>query len=511
MPIVTIPAVGQYGMRADESEQELPINAWSNVTNMRMRDGFAERAAGTFKLFATPVVTPYWVAPYATNATTYVVHAGLSAVYVDDGTTRTNITATIPPTGAIDDRWTGGSLNGVLVVNNGQDVPQFWNGTGLLAAIPGWNTAWRCRVLRPFKNYMVALYVTKGGNPYPHMVKWSHACDPGAITAVGGWNEADPCSDAGEVDLAETTDKLVDCLPLGDALCIYKERSMYLMRYVGGQSIFAFQRLPGSQGCLARGCIAVTPVGHVVLTTGDLILHSGQGAQSLVSGKMRRWLFAQMDTTNAVRSFLVANAATNEVWVCFPTTGNSTCNLALVWNWLDQTFAVRDLPGVTFGTTAALTPTSPTETWSSDTQIWSMDATKWQQVNFNQVEARLVFSGGNIVLADSGTTNDGATYTASLERTGLAFDNPYSVKMLRSVYPRIDGPTGETLTIEIGAHMDMESSVTWSAPVTYTIGSTFKADSFATGRFLALRITSTSAFAWRIKSIDLDVLTLGAY
>jgi hypothetical protein len=57
----------------------------------------------------------------------------------------------------------------------------------------------------------------------------------------------------------------------------------------------------------------------------------------------------------------------------------------------------------------------------------------------------------------------------------------------------------------------VEVAPTWSSPVTYTIGSTRKADAFATGRFLSLRIKSTAGFAWRLKGIDLDVVKRGAY
>ena len=67
------------------------------------------------------------------------------------------------------------------------------------------------------------------------------------------------------------------------------------------------------------------------------------------------------------------------------------------------------------------------------------------------------------------------------------------------------------MSIEVGAALDPESDPTWSTPVTYTIGQTFKADMFATGRALSLRITSADAFAWRLKSIDIDVVSRGAY
>lgn len=510
MAIITVPNAGAVGVLADQMPHELPINAWSTAQNMRFRDGYAERFGGMKTVFTAPSVTPYWLAPYVTTTARFWVHAGLTAVYVDDGTTRTDITGTAP-TGAIDDRWTGGSLNGVLVLNNEKDVPQYWGGNvaSNLASLSGWNANWRAKSLRPFKNYLVGVGITKSGTAYPHMVKWSDAADPGTIPA--SWNEADPTTDAGEVDLAETGDLMVDQMVLGDANILYKERSMYSMRYIGGQFIFAFQRLPGDVGALARGCIANTPAGHVVLTPGDVIVHNGQGPKSILTARMRRWLFAQMDATNYKRSFLVSNLRRNEVWVCFPYGGSSVCNGALVWNFADDTLAVRDLPSITCGDFGLFNDQS-LESWASDSESWKTDATLWSESGFDPSDGRMVLgSSSGIYVADAGATEAGADFTALIERVNLSLDDPYSVKTVRAVYPRIEGPTGATLTVEVGATMDVEVAPTWSSPVTYTIGSTRKADAFATGRFLSLRIKSTSSFAWRLKSLDLDVIKRGAY
>ena len=510
MPIITLPNAGQFGVLADQAPQELPLNAWSDANNVRFRDGYAERFGGMKAVYTAPSVTPYWLSPYVTTSARFWVHAGLSAVYVDDGTTRTDITGTAP-TGAIDDRWTGGALNGVLVMNNEKDVPQYWGGNvaSNLASLTGWNANWRAKSLRPFKNYLVGIAITKTGTSYPHMVKWSDAADPGAIP--GSWDEADPTTDAGEVDLAETGDLMVDQMVLGDANIIYKERSMYSMRYIGGQFIFAFQRLPGDVGALARGCIANTPVGHVVLTPGDVIVHNGQGPKSILTARMRKWLFTQMDTTYYARSFLMTNLRRNEVWICFPYVGQTTCTKALVWNFADDTLAPRDLPSVTYGDFGLIAP-GAAETWASDADTWLSDATVWAQAEFNPSDGRMLLcNSSNILLGDAGSNDAGTEFTAYIERTNLAFDDPYSVKTVKAVYPRIDGPTGATLTVEVGATMDVEVAPTWSSPVTYTIGSTRKADAFATGRFLSLRIKSTAGFAWRLKGIDLDVVKRGAY
>ena len=60
--------------------------------------------------------------------------------------------------------------------------------------------------------------------------------------------------------------------------------------------------------------------------------------------------------------------------------------------------------------------------------------------------------------------------------------------------------------------MDAEVAPTWSEPVAYTVGTSYKADTFSpASRFLALRIYSTGAQGWSIKSLDVDLVIGGLY
>lgn len=500
------------GLNSDLTPEELGNGVWSSTQNMRFSNGYAERFRGTAQVFDTPAVTPYWLAPYATTTTRFWVHAGLTAVYVDDGTARTDITGTAP-TGAIDNRWTGGSLNGVFVLNNGVDKPMFWNGdTGTnLATLTGWDATWLAQVVRPFKNFLVALDITKGSSRYPHMVKWSDIAVPGAIPT--SWDETSPSLDAGEQDLAETPDLLVDCLPLGDVNVVYKERSMYAMTYVGAPYIFRFQRLPGESGMLARGCAVNTPLGHVVLTAGDVVLNNGTGAPSIATGAVRDYIFRNIDSTNYKRAFVTSNPQRNEVWICFPYGNVETCNTAVVWNWVDKSWGIRSLTSVTYGAFGQLPVIATASTWATDTDTWDVDATSWNENEYSPAEARLLMCRSTplITLEDTGTTDLGSLIDARLERTGMTMGDPYSVKTMRSIYPRIDGIVGATIDVQVGSSMYPDEATTWQTAQTFTIGSSIKVDSFATGRFFAVRFSNVDYGAWRMKSFDVDYVNSGAF
>lgn len=510
MPIVTIPAAGQYGLIADQPAHELPVNAFSAVENMRFKDGSAERFNGSSAVFAVPAVTPYWIAPYQTSTARYWIHAGIAAVYADDGTTRLNITGTAP-TGAVDDRWTGGTMGGVFVMNNNIDSPMFWGGTGTLAALTGWTAGWKAKSLRPFKNYLVAVGMTKAGVVYPHMVNWSAAADPGTIPT--SWDVADATKDAGYVDLSETTDLIVDQLVLGDTNIIYKENSMYSMQYVGGQQIFAFKRIPGNFGMLYRGCAVNTPKGHVVLCNGDVVIHQGVGEpQSLLTGKLKTWLFSQIETAQYKRCFVTANPQKNEVWICFPGSGQTACTKALVWNWSDNSFGPRDLANVTYAAPGMLNYVGDLS-WTAHAGAWSAYDTAWSPNTYTLADARLMLTSTAplVSIADSGSTYGGTAIYGLLERTGLAFDAPDQMKMLKSITPRINAVAGSQIYIQMGAAIDAEAPTVWETPVLYTVGTDFKVYGFATGRFLAYRIYSFIAQGWSIKSMDFDVVPKGGF
>lgn len=513
MPVVTVPALGQYGLVADQAAQELPDNAFSAVENMRFRDGSAERFAGHQSIFTTPSVTPYYIAPFSSATARFWIHSGLASTFADDGTTRTDITGT-SLTGGADDRFTGGSLSGIFVLNNGIDPPKYWDGNTAnnLTTLTSWDANWRAKFVRTFRNYIVYGYPTKSGTAYPHTVGWSAAADPGTLPST--YDTASTTTDAGDVPLGETPDVLVDSLTLGDVHIIYKEQSCYRMEYIGGQQVFAFKRIPGNYGMLARGCAAVTPKGHVVLANGDIVLVDGVGEpQSLLVGRDKKWFFStQLDSTYYARSFVVANPTKNEVWVCYPQVGSSVCNKAFVWNWIDNTWGRRDLPNVTYAASGLLTYpaglTTDALVGTTDSLVGAVDAN-----DFTPSDSRLILASTApaLYLADSTGTYAGTAVSAMLERTGMAFGDPDTVKLLKSMTPRVNASTGTVLTIQFGASLSAEVAPTWSDAITYTVGTDVKAFGFAQGRYLAYRVSSTSTQPWAVKSVDFDIQPTGKW
>lgn len=495
------------GIVADEVSHEASEPQWTIGLNVRFRDGYLRKTEGYLTTLSTPPAVTTHIANLQVGGANYWIYTSNSAIYSDTGTTQTDITGSTALTATQANKVTSAVLHGVLIVNNQADVPRYWGGSGNTANLPGWTSTHRCQAIRTYLNYVIALNVTKGSTNFGSMVKWSDVADPGSVP--DSWDTTDPTRDAGEYSIAETDDDVVDGLPLGNVFIVYKQRSMYGMQYVQNGDIFRFFRLPGNYGALTQNCIGIIPRGHVVLTNGpDVILHYANEPQSIITGRLRTWLRDNIDPNNYGMSFVVANTTKAEVWVCIPTTGASYCNRALVYNYEQDTWSIVALPNTTAGSMGLLP--SADLTWEGDEATWESDDEPWDSFG---VEDRLLMSSGNtkIYVMDEGDTADGTQIAASVTRTGLTFGDAEIIKLCKGITPRVDAIAGTVLSFEPATADDVEDPHSFGTAVPYTVGTTRKADFFANGRALGVRISSSGAGAWRIKSMGWDVVPMGDF
>lgn len=516
MTIVRIPSAGQYGVNKDLSQHELPPNVWTDANNVRFLDGTARQVLGYADLYPSPVVAPYHVIPLNVAGVRTWIYCGANKIYtVVDGPTHTNITR---QTALVDvnysatrNSWTSCLLGGIPVLNNGIDVPQQWLLTGKATALSNWDATYLAASIRTYKNSLIALNITKAGTNYPFMVKWSHPADPGSVPV--SWDIANVAYDAGEVDLSDGYDKIIDGLALRDSFMIYKESSVWRMDYTGGSYVYRFQKVLGASGAMTKNCIVELDGQHFVLSSSDCIIHDGQTSTSVLDKQTRRYLFEQIDPTYSDRCFVFVNRLYNEVFVCYPSTGNTTCNKALVWNYVDKTVSFRDLPNVNHAANGSIVNTGSSATIDGDTGTIdsSTDTFEANVSSLNRQLSMLASDNTKLYLLDSGTTFAGSSVSSYIERVGLSLGSPETVKLVRGIRPRIYGDSGLTVNVSIGSSADPYGAVTYNAPVAFTIGSTVAVDGFCSGRYLAFKFSTGTATAWRLDSYDIDVTETGAW
>jgi hypothetical protein len=516
MPLVKIQNAGSIGLNRDLSNHELPLGAWTDCQNIRFLDGYAYQFLGHGEVYNSPSFEPqhvlpcnvaggrYWVYLTPTKAFAVTNNSGVSV--------HTDITHLTPRTG-VTNQWTSTLLSGVPIVNAGDTTPPMaWNLSlgSKFVDLANWQSGVSCKSLRAFKNFLIALNVTKSGVSYPYMVKWSHPADPGGLPS--SWNEADPTKQAGEADIAEGYDPIVDGMQLRDSFIIYKEQSVWRMDFVGGNYIFKFTKVLGKSGAMNRNCIADIDGYHVVLTNNDIIIHDGNQADSVLDKVTRRWLFQNIDVNNVGKCFVFANPFFNEVYICYPSIGSSSCNKAIVYNYKDKTVSARDLPNLNHAAFGSV-DSGLTGNWSQDSAPWDSDLTVWDGGDFVPSAARVIAGSANtkLYMLDASSSFDGVIANAYLERRGLSFDSPETMKLIRGIRPRIQGNTGNTVQIQIGSQTDPFTEPEWGNVMNHVIGQTIANDCLVSGRYIAIRFSTGTAYQWRLDSFEFDVQQSGGW
>jgi hypothetical protein len=517
MPLVKIGGVGTVGVNRDLSSAELPPNAWTDALNIRFLDGYANQFYGHAQVYGTPSATPQHLVPVNIGGARYWIYttaAKTYAVTVTGGVgVETDITHVTPRAGVVN-QWTSTVLSGIPILNTGDTttVPMTWdlNTANKFVNLANWPANTYCKSLKAFKNSLIALNVSKSGTQYPYMVKWSHPADPGSVPS--SWDQTDATKDAGELDLAEGGDYIQDGLQLRDSFIIYKEASVWRMDYTGGPFVYRFSKVLGISGALNRNCITEIDGQHLVLTGSDVMVHDGQSASSVLDKFTRRWLFQNIDTTYIGRCFVARNPFFNEVWVCFPSLGATSCDRAMIWNYRDNTVSFRSLPNVnhlSFGPV----DNGLNDSWSSDSAPWDSDLTLWNGPDYVPSTTRLLAASADtkLFLMDASASFDGALPSAYIERRGLSFDNIEKLKLVKGIRAQITGNTGDTVLIYVGSSDDPYEDPTYGDAMTFTIGSTTQVDCFVTGRYIAVKFATGTAFNWRLDSYSIMVDTAGAY
>ena len=534
MTRISLDAAGAGGVSLDIPSWKLDPEFWTNVRNMRMNDKTAHAFLGHEGYISNAAAPLYATSVQSASEAFWVVGSAAALTAYDSTGASADITRTVGGaySAALPVGWNGDFFHGYLILNNGVDDPQSWvpslsNDAVLLA---NWPANTKAKVIRAYRNFLIALDVTVSGTRDPQQVRWSHAAALGTLPT--SWDYADATLDASRWSLAESSGFVLDCLPLKNANVVYKEDQTWLMTYIGGVAVFRFDRVKRFDGAFSRNCAVVVDIKgekHVVLTRDDLIVHDGVTAESLGTGRIKHALFREIDTTAYELVHLVANPAFHEVWVCYPEAGQSYCTKALVWNYRENKLIFRELPGICFSTAGNAAPlTSPADLWSTDDVTWDASTEAWDERAYKPQVPQVVMvrpdtAASNVMVADSGQTFNGTAFTTMLERTDLAVlkkdvRGEWVVdlemrKLVTRLWPRVTAPAGTVLEVYVGARdsLDEGTPVAWEGPFNFQVGTDEFVNPLVQGRFISFRFTCTTAVAWKLTGYDFNVEPLGAY
>lgn len=530
MPVVEVDDLASVGQINDIAPYMLPPEAWTLVENIRYVKNSPEVMAGWQQIFGTPIWAPHFALPVKTASQTFWLYVSLTKSGVWDGTSHTDITRAAGNYAANStDNWNGFVFGGVPILNDGVDVPQYWAsplsvGTKL-AALPNWPAAQRAKVLRSFGSYLIAFSVTDAGGTFPHLVQWSNPAGPGTVPT--SWSFSNPATEGGRKDLPDTNSgEILEAQTLQNAMFIYKERSIWKMTYIGGQFIFQFDTFLDDIGILAPRCVCHDGSGtkHVVVTQDDIITHNGNTPTSILTDKQRVTLFNAINRDAANACFLFLNKEKEEVWFCFPESGQTQATRAMIWNYKKGIGAISFVSGVTFRNAAIgdLQGVSG-DLWSTGTDTWDDDTGPWSQI-FKQKMVLCGTDATKFYQLDIGTTRDGANFLPTLvredlgilgkKRSGEWINDFKQMKMVDSIWPKVEGAP---IRIRVGFRDFVGGSLTWQDyasfnPVTdMWINAITNEDRPGSGRAVSVEFSATTSAVWRMNGYAMNVEPIGPY
>jgi hypothetical protein len=216
-----------------------------------------------------------------------------------------------------------------------------------------------CGILQSFGNLLVAGNLTEKDSisstivrRLSGVVRVSDLAVPGSVP--NNWNPfAAGVSTADEFTLSETN-VIKDMRSIQGNMYIYSTDSIHAMKLTGNASApVSFSSVTDEYGLLTTGGVIEFDGRHFVIGGSDIYLFAGNPGdiKSLSDGKIRSYFYSNLNPVYEQQLFTLLNHRENEIWICYPTLASlaGECDEALIYNYRDSTWTVRDLNSVTAG------------------------------------------------------------------------------------------------------------------------------------------------------------------
>lgn len=344
---------------------------------------------------------------------------------------------------------TGGALTGTndqpadsdvafnrFYFTNYNDFPQFWNGTGNIAVVPALDAttgsdiegsidSCKAKCIKGFANFLVLGNTLENSTERPSRVRWSRYGDPTLWenTAAGAGQAG--FSDVGDVD------QIVALRRLKDYLVIYKERSIWVMQYIGPPEIFVFRRIIDGVGLVSPRGVAELTNEHIFFAADGIYAFDGVSIRPL-SDRININFFTSLNQNKLQVMTSLFVEEDFEILFPFVNTDESWPTQALVYNYVTGAFGFRDLPATAVGYWTQ----ASNATWESLGSLqWDQISDYWDRKNLASEGPLNLFgdSSGYIYKMNNVDTADGADYEGYFTTKVLDLGNPNIIKRVQRI------------------------------------------------------------------------------
>ena len=328
-------------------------------------------------------------------------------------------------------------------------------------------------ILTGNKRHLIAFGCSVYGGDYsPMVVRWSDSEDyeswvPSATTT------------AGDVILTDGTE-IVGAVRSRNAINVWTDNSLWLMQFVGGDSIFAFKQMGTNCGLIAPH--AAVDFNGMTLWMGEDNFYAFDGQVRNLDCTVKRYIFDRINKTNKDKVYAGINSEFKEVVWLYPSSDSDECDSYVVFNPVENYWVYGTGFWTTYSDKNVFTNTITTGTSSSGSSY------------LYDNEPVSVYTGtGNVAL------------TSYLESATFEIDDGSRIMFMDRMIPDFTMDNSGTLQFSITTKQYPANTSITKGPFEIT-PTTQKIDLRARGREAAIRVSCDSAgTSWRYGSLRLAV------
>jgi hypothetical protein len=404
--------------------------------------------------------------------------------------------------------WTVLEFNGYVVACNGNSYPwyiDFFDYFKPMAVLPNWPLTFIPKLMAELNGFLVFFGNNSNGIFNDQLVMWSDIADIGALPS--NYAIDDPASRAGITNLSGY-EFFVSVKQLNKTLVVYRSKSVYLMRFVGGNAVFSFDLLFSERSLLGQNCVGVKGRLHYCVDQGGFYVHDGISATEFDSKPVSGYFYKHVNKNALDKVQVIYDKKNDYLNVLFPTTG-LLCDTNLFYNFATETWSVEKLSGVRFAGSWYYPKENLNKTYEQQTETFEALQGNFTLDYPNASNPFMLYVGTDIVSAENSTTFKPSllerklvAYTTQDQSGGVTVKRNLQL-LITECWPKL---TEGNLLFRLGFSEKPFGEVLWEPFQEMDVA---KINTFSSGRYLHVEFKSVNSSNYLFNGYMLKAQSLG--
>lgn len=404
--------------------------------------------------------------------------------------------------------WTIVEFNGYVVACNGNSYPyyiDFFNYLTPMKILPNWPLTFLPKTMAEITGFLVFFGNNSNGIFNDQIILWSDLAELGSLPA--NYSIDDPASRAGVVTLSGY-ESFVAVRKLNKNLVIYRSKSVYLMRFVGGNSIFAFDLLFSERSLLGPNCVGIKGRLHYCLDNSELYVHDGLTATEFDTKPVSGYFYKTVNKNYLNKVQVIYDKKNDFLSIIYPTV-SEFCDTNLFYNFATQTWSIEKLSGIRFAGSLYYPNSALNLTFEQQTQSFENTEGDFNLNYPNLSNPYMLYFGSGIFSAENSKKfkesllrRNLVAYTTQDQSGGVTIKRNLQV-LITEMWPKL---SEGNLNFRLGFSDKPNSTIAWES---YQEIDVDKLDTFSSGRYLHVEFKSVNSANYLLNGYMLKAHPLG--